>query len=423
MIANVTTKANFSAEYEKATKLYKSKNYKEAYEIFSKIYLSSLSDAKLSFYLGHSAYETGHYEIALAAFERVEILEPTNLRNKLEKARTYFMLKMYEEAQNSFEEVLNSPMIPKNVRTNIELYIAKITGAQKKSFTYATLNIDWLYDSNVNYGSLDDTYNIGSTAYPTAEVRADRALQTSLDLVNIYDFGDANGFALKNRAFAYLKDYKKEDDFDIAYLAYMPSLLYKESRYSAEMVVGFETMNLASKNYLRSIHYMPKLDYSHTNTLRSIVYFKYQRKFFQQAAYSDLNSNHCELSYGLQTILTPRSYLQANIVGIKEKKRQASRIDVDYDEYKLNAIYANHFSAIYSAEIYGEIKKRQYEDFSNLFESTRVDESKIISLSLGARILQTLRLNAKVSYNRVDSNQNLFSYQKHTFSLGLTKTF
>ncbi|MDA3909041.1 MAG: hypothetical protein PF437_08120, partial [Sulfurimonas sp.] len=411
LFADMTKLESFDSEYEKATQFYKSKDYKASYKILSKIYLNKLSDAKLSFYLGHSAYETGHYEIALAAFERVEMLEPTNLRNKLEKARTFFMLKMYEDAQSSFEEVLDNPMIPKNVRSNIELYLAKITGAQKKSFTYATINIDWVYDSNVNYGSLDDTYNIGSTSYPTADEKTDRAIQTSIDLINIYDFGAANGFALKNRAFAYLKDYSKENDYDIGYLSYMPSLLYKDSKYSAEMIIGFEAMTLGKELYLKSVHYMPKFEYAHTNTLRSIIYFKYQTKFFQQALQSDLNSNHYELSYGLQSILTPRSYVQANIVGIRERKHKGTRIDVDYDEYKLNAVYANQFSAVYSAELFGEIKQRNYEDFSTLFNSIREDVSKTLSLGLSARILQSLRFNAKASYNRVDSNQNVFSYQ------------
>ncbi|NPA59926.1 MAG: hypothetical protein GXO30_05620, partial [Epsilonproteobacteria bacterium] len=132
---NVTLKS----QYTEAYKAYKAKNFSVSYDIFSKLYLTELSDAKLNFYLGRSAYETGHYSIALAAFERVEMLDGGNLRNKLEKARTYFMLKMYEDAENSFEEVLKNPNIPQNVRTNIEMYLSKVKGVQKKSFTYASI--------------------------------------------------------------------------------------------------------------------------------------------------------------------------------------------------------------------------------------------------------------------------------------------
>lgn len=253
--------------YNVAMSAYKSKDFKTSYDLLSKLYLTKLSDVNLNFALGMSAYETGHYEIALGAFERVEMLEPANLRNKLEKARTYFMLKMYEDAELGFKEVLDNPMISENVRKNIELYLSKVSKVQQKSFTYATISLDWIYDSNVNYGSLDDTYNVGSTAYPTADERSDRALQLSADIMNIYDIGEANGFALKNRAILYLKDYQHEDDYDVQYLAYMPSLVYKYTQYTAEMVVGVDAMTLGKELYLKTVSFMPRVEYAHTNSL------------------------------------------------------------------------------------------------------------------------------------------------------------
>jgi hypothetical protein len=414
---------NVELQYKEAVKSYKEKDFKSSYEILSKIYLSKLSDAKLSFYLGNSAYETGHYEVALAAFERVEMLEPSNLRNKLEKARTYYMLKMYEDSEVVFKEVLDNPMIPKNVRRNIELYLAKVKGAQKKSFTYATITLDWMYDSNVNYGSLDDEYNIGSTSYPTADEKSDIASQVYTDLTNIYDIGQTNGYAIKNRLLIYLKDYKQENEYDIQYLSYMPSLIYKYTKYTAEMIVGFDAMTLAKELYLKTIYYMPRVEYAHNNMLRSILYFKYQRKYFQQQAQSDLNANHYELAYSMQSILSPRSYIQANFTAIQEKKHKGTRVDVDYNEYKFNAIYANQFTPTYGAEINGEIKKRRYDDHNYLFNSTRDETGESISASLNIKLLQTLRLNVKALYNRVDSNQDVYSYHKYVISTGIVKTF
>ncbi|WP_321777526.1 CDC27 family protein [Sulfurimonas sp.] len=163
-------------EYEKAVKSYKAKDFKSSYAIFSKIYLSKLSDANANYYFGRSAFETGNYEAALAAFERVEMLEPSNLSNKLQMARTYFMLKMYEDSELAFKEVLDNPNIPQNIRTNIELYLSKVTKVQQKSFTYATINLDWLYDSNVNYGAIGGEYETDSSTFPASE-DSDTAIQ------------------------------------------------------------------------------------------------------------------------------------------------------------------------------------------------------------------------------------------------------
>ncbi|WP_294961034.1 hypothetical protein [Sulfurimonas sp.] len=75
---------NVDLQYKEAVKSYKEKDFKNSYEIFSKIYLSKLSDVNLNFYFGRSAFETGNYEAALAAFERVEMLDSTNINNKLQ---------------------------------------------------------------------------------------------------------------------------------------------------------------------------------------------------------------------------------------------------------------------------------------------------------------------------------------------------
>lgn len=409
--------------YTQAADAYKAKDFQTSYTLFSKLYMTHLRDVDLNFKFGISAYEIGNYEMALAAFERVEMLQPSNLRNKLEKARTFFMLKMYEDAELTFKEVLSNPLLPQNVRKNIELYLSRVIKEQKKSFTYVTFNLNTLYDSNVNSAPIDDTYNIGITEYATAEEKSDGALETSISVVNIYDIGKANGFALKNRASIYLKRHFEEDEYDINYFSYMPSLLYKYTKYTFEMALGADAMTLGDKSYLQTLSLMPRFEYEHTKTLRSIVHFKYQVKDFQQSAQKDLDANHYELSYGLQSILSPRSYIQANITGVQEKKKHGTRVDVNYDEYKLDVVYANQFTPLYGAELYAQIRERKYDDYSTLFNSTRDDLSKSIGVGMSVKVFESLLLRLNARYDKVDSNQNVFSYEKQTLSAGVVKTF
>jgi len=416
-------RGNVDAEYKRAVESYNVKDFKSSYEILSKIYVQKLSDVNLNFYLGRSAFETGNYEVALAAFERVEMLDPSNLGNKLQMARTYFMLKMYEDSELAFKEVLENPSLPQNLRTNIELYLSKVTKVQQKSFTYATINLDWVYDSNVNYGSLDSEYSINTGTLPSAPEKSDRALQVYADLVNIYDIGEKNGFAIKNRVKVFLKDYQELDAYDVKYFGYSPSVLYKETKYLGEFVLDLDLLSLGNKEYLRTLGFTPRFEYSHTNTLRSIAHVKYQQKFFTQSAQYDLNSDHYELAYSLQAILSPRSYVQGNITGIRERKHHGTRIDVDYNEYRANLIYANQFSAIYGTELFAEYRRRNYEDRSTLFGNTRADNSGTAAATINARIMKTMRLHLKGTYNRVESNQDRFSYHKYTVTAGINKTF
>lgn len=417
---------NVEQTYSTAMKAYNAKDYQTSYELLSKLYLTKLSDVNLNFNLGRSAYETGHYEAALAAFERVEMLDSTNFRNKLEKARTYFMLKMYEDSELTFKEVLANPMIPQNVRSNIELYMSKVSKAQQKSFTYVSIAADILFDSNVNYGSINDTYTtefFPNVLIQTPNEISDRALQASANIVNIYDIGDSNGFALKNSASLYMKDYQQENPYDIKYAAYTPSLVYKYTKYTAEMLVGVDVMGLGNELYLKTFSLTPKFMYEHTNSVKSMTHLKYQRKFFQQTAQYNLNADHYELSYGLQDVLSPRSYTQANLTATQEKKHHGMEVGVNYKEYKLDAVYANQFTPTYGAQVYAELRKRNYDDRTIAFGSTREDVGKSIGATVTAKILETLSFNIKTTYNKVDSNQELYSYKKYTASAGLVKTF
>ncbi len=412
-------------QYEKALTAYKTKDFSTSYEILSKLYLTKLSDIDLSYQLGRSAYETGHYAIALAAFERVDMLDEGNIRNKLEMARTYFMLKMYEEAELGFKEVLQNQSIPQNVRTNIELYLAKVSKVQQKSFTYATLGIDYVYDSNINFASLNSTYQVGGVDLPTDDERQGSAFQIAGDITNIYDIGAKNGFAIKNKASIYIKHHNNSEnsDYNIGYFVYNPSVLYKETKFTAELEGGFSVLSLGSKKYLQSLSISPKFDWNHSTTLKSLTYFKYASKDYQQNLQKGLDANHYELSYALQKILTPRSYVQAKVIGMKEKKKHGQRVDVDFNEYKLDLNYANQFNSTFGLELFGEYRQRDYKDHNNLFGNKREDKGKSASITLNTQITDSFRFRVKALYNKVNSNQSVYSYDKNTLSVGFVKTF
>ena len=409
-------------QYETALNEYKSGDFKASYEILSKLYMENLSDSDLNFYLGRSAYETGHYEVALAAFERVEMLDEGNLRNRLEMARTYFMLKMYEDSKNAFKDVLENPNIPKTVRTNIELSLSKVSKVQERSFTYARITADVLYDSNVNYGSLND-YQYGGGLTDKVDEVSDVALQVYANVTNIYDIGDKDGISVKNSLSFYSKSYISESDYSVGYLSYVPSLLYKESNYLAELALGVDIMTLGGEKHLYTLSLIPRVQYNHNATLSSILFFKYQDKNFIQDIQKNLDASRYELSYGLQSILTPRSYIQSNIVVINEAKVRGENVDVDFNEYKINASYTNQFTSKYGFDIYAELRLREYKDFNSDFGLIREDIGSRGNAGFTMSIMPTLRATLRASYEYVDSNQDKFTYQKYTATAGLVKTF
>ncbi len=421
LLANQSNSAKEGLLHE-AIIAYKSEKFNRSYELLSNIYLENLLNIQFNFMYGRSAFESGHYEAALAAFERVEMQDPLNVRNKLEIARTYYMLNMYEDSQNSFNDVLKNKDIPEEIKINIENSLARVTRLQQHSFTSTTLAFDILYDSNLNYGSIDD-YQYGGNRLAKIDEISDFASQFYIDIVNLTDFGNKHGFSTKQNLSIYKKNYFNEYSYDMLFLSYTMSLIYKETYFSTELLGGMDTIFLSDKQYFNSLYLTPQFSINHTNTLRSIVHLKYQTKFFVQDEQRDLDATKIEFLYGLQKTLSPHSYMLGNILAIKEQKVRGDNIYVNFNEYKINTTYVNQFTSTYSFNFYAEIRNRRYKDYSQGFQSTRDDIGGIANIGATINILPTFQFKLKTTFEYINSNQDRFSYLKQLATVGLVKIF
>ena len=107
-----------SESYTTAMKYYEKHDYQKSYNILSQLYLDALDDSQLNFFLGRSAYEIGDLAMAIGAYEGVSMLDPNNVRNQLELARTQYYAGLISEAQVGFSEISKNPLLPENVRKN-----------------------------------------------------------------------------------------------------------------------------------------------------------------------------------------------------------------------------------------------------------------------------------------------------------------
>ena len=410
------------SQYNTAMKHYKSGNYKESYEIYSKLYLSKLSDSKMNFFFGRSAFEVGEYKMALAAFERVSMLDPKNIRNRLEMARTLYMLKMYDEASLEFQAVLEYPILPNNVRTKVELYLSNIKKMDRKSYFTGMLDFSVLYDSNVNLGSYHDTYTLPDFGtFSTVNADGDVGAELLGDITNIYDIGDKNGFSIRNKAVIYSKMYASEDDYNMNFFSYQPGVLYQQKDYIAELNLGYDQMWLKNESYHQSFMIQPKLTYRHQMGVNSLIYLKYQKRDFIDT--NDRDANHYEISYGLQKNIMKSSYLIGTLTAIKESGLEDTRIDVSYLEYQLRVNYGIQITNEIGFSASAEMRQKEYDDYSSLFANTREDGSIFASAKVDKKIFDSTFANIKVSYSDNDSNQNIYSYKKYVIQLGVNARF
>jgi hypothetical protein len=86
--------------------------------------------------------------------------------------------------------------------------------------------------------------------------------------------------------------------------------------------------------------------------------------------------------------------------------------------------YAKQFSSIFAIQLLAETYKRKYKDKSTIFtHQLREDDEQSLSIVFNTNVVYGIKANLKASYTTIDSNQEIFAYEKNTLALGLNKTF
>ncbi len=140
--------------YPSLEKYINKKNYDLAYQQATKLRAQNEGDPRFDYLYGLSALQTGHYNEAVFALDRVTVTTPRVIRPRLELARAYLKLNNKRAAIKEFNDVLNlSP--PPVVRQKVTMYISELEkGNQQiqKSVTKRLASFSIGYDDNINFG-------------------------------------------------------------------------------------------------------------------------------------------------------------------------------------------------------------------------------------------------------------------------------
>ena len=147
--------ANAQQRYPLLEKSIKDKNYLQAYQRALKLRSKNEGDPRFDYLYGFSALQTGRYNEAVFALDRVTVATPNTIRPRLELARAYLKLNNKKAAVKEFNDVLAlSP--PENVRKNVSAYLGELKRSGKrikKSVIKRLASFSLGYDDNINFGS------------------------------------------------------------------------------------------------------------------------------------------------------------------------------------------------------------------------------------------------------------------------------
>ncbi len=227
--------------------------YKKAYNQAIKLRVENEGDPRFDYLYGLAALQTGHYDEAVYALERVTISTPYTIRPRLELARAYLKLENRTAAVKEFNDVLNlSP--PPIVRSKVLAYIAKLkkpNSVSQKSLTKRLVAFSIGYDDNINFGSDNDEIdlpgfgivNLDPSAIGQESGFAEAKFQLSHRKINNRV---KSTFFVANLTH---RSYFKNSDYDYSDLDLRTGITLNKERYQYQLVIRDRPVFLDSKLY------------------------------------------------------------------------------------------------------------------------------------------------------------------------------
>ena len=157
--SNVATASDKLAKLEQ---LIAQSRYEAAWQEAKKWVGDYEGNPRFDYLYGLSALETGNYDQAVFALDRVTINQPNIIRPRLELARAYLKVKNDKAALREFKEVLLLKP-PAAVERNVNQYIQALAKRNKKNRKWildGLLSLAGGIDTNANFGAEDSVFNV-----------------------------------------------------------------------------------------------------------------------------------------------------------------------------------------------------------------------------------------------------------------------
>ncbi len=414
-----------SSEMDSAIKEHTIQNYQKSYDMFTELFKKDTGNPEINFYLGLNAIELKKYEEALAAFERALIIDPKNIRTRLEYAKTLYLMRMFDLSKEELEKI-KKESIPKEVSDNIDKYLAEIEASREKHLLIGVVQLGMLYDNNLNNTVDNDKIyipSVGTSLSQDTNKKHDVSHSELIFVGHNYDFGEKDGYLLKSQAVVYNQGYRDSKDKNIVFTQLASGPAYIRDEHSVQLLANYDRVMFGGENLFSVIGVSPDYTYAFNKNLNAGGGFKMQKKEHSAEENKDKNSFGYEAFVKTAYKLTPEDSVALNYSFAKEDKLTGIRTDVDTFAKNYKVAYAHDVTKELKSTLSYNTKMTEYRQSDANFHKKRVDEYHNVGLNLTYSINPLTQLS--FVYNRILSHSNieLYQYNKDTIGLSFTKIF
>lgn len=357
-----------TTEFTNAVKLYENKDFKQAYVAFSKLVEQDYSSIENSFYFAQTAAKLHKNQQAITAYERILILQPNHTRAKLELAKLYYEQGDFFLSKQYFNDA-KKDNIPDTVRINIDKYLDRIAKKTSKSKLSGTVIFGVGHDDNINVTPQASSWFVPvfSQDFANTSDPIESLYTQQVGLLNhYYDATSTYGFGIKNSLMLYNKSIPGESEYNIFYLRYKPSLIFKHDQYTIETALKYDTMQYGGDAYIETFGFEPKVSRSIDSSSLVSAHLKLMFKNYLKSTDQQRDARYNEAGLDYYKKLNATTTWLNSIDLAQERQDKKSSLDVSND-----AIYAriginHHYSPTLKVGAGIQYNQKNYLD-NNLY--------------------------------------------------------
>ncbi|MBI9089813.1 MAG: DUF560 domain-containing protein [Desulfobacterium sp.] len=403
------------SHFTRGTLLFNAKDFNNAYDELFKAFVLDPGNSDINFYLGRAAFETGNYEMALMAFERVLMADPEAIRIKLEMGRTFALMGNGSHAKRYFNEVLATHP-PNRVKQNINAFLQTITAREKKHFFngFLALGCDW--DDNVRVAPASDIINtvLGDIRLTgdSATSQEDFIVSATAVLKHTFRLPD-KPLAWQTTGTGFHGVYGEETDLNTLFLGLNTGPDLTLGRFTAGIHGLFSHLDLDETRYQRSLGVESLVGFAATPSLLVNARCRYEKKTLFTDPERDAKTGSLELMAALVSGATWYNVAMAMEI------ENAENDTYTYDRYKGKFSVEHRFNRGLSVFANYDFQHTRYKDPYALFNQKRDDTIHYLGGGLRQELWissnKDARLFLQLSYRYTNANSSLdlYEYEKN----------
>ncbi|WP_169777390.1 tetratricopeptide repeat protein [Campylobacter mucosalis] len=411
-------------------------NYAVSYEQLKKLMDNQDLNDDETFAFAKSAYETGHYDEALIAYEYLYNKDTKNPRIKLEIAQTFYAQGRLVEAAAVFDDVLKDESLPSDVRASVQSRYVDVLNSYKatqpepsKHKFSGMLSAGYGYDSNaINTSDADYFYIIGLPEFPSKneDKKSDHVAEYIATVTHGYQLTDS--VSLDTKFVGYSQSYHDLKDKNLALAVVGSDISYAGDMYKFSFGGEYSYVWLDDKGYIKNYSLISELEYAFSKTLSNKIRLKGARKAYVK--HDDKFKDAINVSLE-NSLMVGTKYFGVNVIGgvigreAKLKGDKHHLVDYDYAGVKYQNIYplTNLTSLISSFEYTKEKYKRADNGALRLYDTKREVNRREYGLGVMQQVTDNFSLGANFKYSNIGSNQTMYDYEKYTIKANFYYSF